>query len=147
MILLAKHLRVLLFDSNNDKEINEFERLFPNGLDLDKFEIKVFHDLEFWMWINLIKKHKFILDSRNNLIEHINLSGISNKYEYNEYDRLIKWIHPTNGTFEWKYDSYGNVIKEILNGSTFYRCEYIYEKDNFKKLIVNGETALEIIES
>ena len=66
-----------------------FERNFPNGLDLDKYEI---------------------IGDYNNWVQWLNRS-LQTKYEYDNRGNKIKQIDPDGSSWQWKYDARGMLIE------------------------------------
>ena len=66
-----------------------FERNFPNGLDLDKYQI---------------------IGEYNGWIKWLNRS-LQTKYEYDNRGNKIKQIDPDGSSWQWKYDARGMLIE------------------------------------
>ena len=102
-----------------DDTIKFFGRNFPNGLDLDKYEIKGDHDYK-----SYAGHLKVLLDS---------------EFEFDDHGSLIKEVRPDYALLagqdkqllhSYKYDQNGKVIEKKANGYT-----RIFERDSFGRKI------------
>jgi hypothetical protein len=154
MILLAKHLRAYIINTDYRNAINDFERFFPDGLDLDKFEIRVYDGCYDYFkllcgTINEFKNYLCTFDSRGNILEIKREKGIIT-FQYDNLDRVIKMKIPySNGhtIFEWEYDQFGEKCREKLDGSQCYHFSYEFQNNQLKKMLLDGKPTIEVIKT
>ena len=121
-----------------------FERNFPNGLDLDKYQI--IGEYNGWIkWLNSSLQTKFEYDDRGNKIKEINPNGSSWQYEYDDHGNMIKKIFPNRRSWQWEYDDHENKIKEINPDGDIWQWEFTHDDHGMLiEIKENGKTILEI---
>jgi len=119
-----------------------FERNFPNGLDLDKYQI--IGEYNGWIkWLNSSLQTKFEYDDRGNKIKKIFPNRRSWQWEYDDHGNKIKEVNPNGRSWQWKYDGRGNMIKKIDPDGDIWQWEYD-DRGMLIEIKENGETILEI---
>ena len=105
------------------KAVVFFERNFPNGLDLDKYQI---------------------IGEYNGWIKWLNRS-LQTKFEYDDRGNKIKEIYPNGRSWQWEYDDRGNMIKQIYPDGSIWQWEFTHDTSGMlTEIKENGKTILEI---
>ena len=82
--------------------INFIKHDYPEGIDLDKYEIKGEH--RGWVaWLNEELDTKYEYDSNNNPIKETYPDGSVYKYEYDSNNNPIKKTRPDGRVYTWEY--------------------------------------------
>ena len=108
--------------------IDFFQRNFPDGLDLDKFEILGdFNNYISWLRNSLSIRYEY--DSRDNMIKQIDPRENVWQWEYDSRGNKIKQINPNGCVYQWKYDSRDNMVKQINPNGCVYQWKYIFKDE------------------
>lgn len=129
MIITADYLQKIMACNH---AINFFKRNFPNGLDLNKYEI--YGEYNAWSrWLNNKLELTMEFDQYGNIVKETGGFGPSeylSTYEYN-YDQngnILEIIKRSDNVI-FKYDKYRNVVKrKCLVSGKIHEWEYTYDK-------------------
>ena len=108
------------------KGISFFEINFPDGLDLDKVEIK--GDFEnYWCWLKLKSQFECEYNEQGNVIVRSFSNG--EIFKFDDSGRCVECSDPINGKINYEYDSHGRLLKKIRNvdGMCCYTIEHFYD--------------------
>lgn len=142
------------------ESIEFFKRNYPNGLDLNMFQ--VCGDYRLWKyWLNYELGLKFSHDNNGKRIKAIDKQGSVWKYEYDDHGRRIKTIYPDGTIWEYsyvngkkkikitnkrsvdEYNEFGHRVKEILKDGKVNTWSYTYDKwENVTSIMKNSTTVI-----
>lgn len=84
---------------------------------------------------------KYTLRPDGKPLEVVAHGSVSTKYEYDNFDRLVKYTDPSLGTIIYKYDTSGNLSEQIDGNNK--HIKYVYNSNDFLTNITTPELSID----
>ena len=119
------------------ESIDFIKRNYPDGIDLDKYEIK--GDFNGWVdWFRTEIMVKYDYDTKGNCIRETYPNGRVYEYDYDTKGNLIRTTHPDGSVYEYDYDTKGNLIRKTYPDGSIYEWDYDTKGNRIQETYPNG---------